>query len=280
MNALPSLILAADHRVQLVDAAKAAGVPVERCAEFKVWLVEAFLRARACSQQVAEHGGLILDDELGAEAIQKARAAGVPVAQPVERSGIIPLSLYPGYAERVLAQRPAFAKCLIFGRPDDASATLEPQQDALVELSHACRRADVPLVLELILPPRSHEDAADFERRRPELTAEWMRRLLVRGVRPSAWKLEGFERADAFAQVAAATGGDARIWVLGKGVPERTLARWLKAGRATGRCGGFAVGRTVFWEPFLAHLRGAPPDATVSAITNRYLDVVALWENA
>ncbi len=278
---LPSLVLAIDHRVQLVEAAAARGVPLARCVEFKSAVVEAFLRARGRSPAVAARGGMLLDRELGGAAIQAARAAGVPCGEPLEQSGITPLRPYPEVDQRLRLHRPAFAKCLVFGRTDASWEAFEAQNEQLVRLFHTCERQGIPLVLELIIPSRTGEPQDELERVRPELTARWMRLLAARGVHPAEWKLEGFDSPAAFEEVAAECRGDQRIVILGKGVPEQTLASWFSAARrASPRCVGFAVGRTLFWGPLLAFLAGASFDSVVSEVCDRYLRAVQLWEEA
>lgn len=276
---LPRYVLAADHRVQLVEESRRYVGGERLCREFKYLLVEAFLAARDRSAQVRDGGGLILDPELAMEAIRRARSEGIAVGMPAEVSGAWPLELYPDLEERVLWQRPAFVKCLVRGRPDGDA--FDAQNETVARLSDACRAAKAPLVLELIVPPREGEDERRFESRgRAELTAEWIRHLHRLGVHPAEWKLEGLEEPAAVAEVARALNGGERIVVLGKSAPPEQLSRWFAAARTSSRCHGFAVGRSIFWKPFLAHLGGARPEETVAAVRDAYLDVVRRWEAA
>src|SRR5207249_4555544 len=98
--------------------ATSRGASVDAVREFKSLLVDAYLEARLRSELVARNGGLILDAELGLDAIRKATAAGVRVGQPAELSGVVPLQLYDDIATKLEQMKPAFMKCLVSGRPD------------------------------------------------------------------------------------------------------------------------------------------------------------------
>ncbi|MBI3183880.1 MAG: DUF2090 domain-containing protein [Myxococcales bacterium] len=278
---LPAYLLAADHRVQLVEQARKLRKDETACREFKYLLVEAFLSAREKSLSVRQKGGLILDPELGPEAIRLARSEGVPFGLPAERSGSFPLELYSNFEELARYVRPAFIKCLLRARQDDPPGLFLAQSATVARLSAACQRARLPLVLELILHRRQAEPEATFDRAvRAPLTAWTMRLLCALGARPAVWKLEGMESAEAIAEVASACSPGVRMVVLGKSAQPETLSKWFRAARTASVCTGFAVGRSIFWEPFLGHLRGAPAEETTAAIRDRYLDVVRRWEAA
>jgi len=281
MSVFPELVFAVDHRIQLVKEAQARGKSAAECADFKSLVVDAFIAASRASPAVASRGGMLLDPELGETAIRKANMAGVRFGQPAELSGVLPLQVYSPDLLEQRAIRPGFVKCLVSGRPDMPVSDFENQNDTVERLARRCERARIPLMLELIVPVRAHEHPYHFEERiRPELTAEWIRRLHARGIRPQGWKLEGFESVEAVRTVTAEFLGEEELIILGKNAPFEALAHWFRTGRSSPRCTGFAVGRSLFWEPFLRFLQGEPSDAVLWDLQQRYSRAISLWESA
>ncbi len=268
---LPRYLLAVDHRAQLVEECSRLKVPQEQIAVFKTLVVDAWLEAAASSDLIRAEGGLILDDEWGSDAIARARRSAIPVAQPVEIPGSVPLRLYDDYATRVVRRRPAFIKCLVQGGPHQPPDLYEAQNRTLEQLYWVCERAGVPLTLELITPEGPG---------RADGTARWMTALAARGVRPAYWKLQAFEDPRDAAHVSAACQKPARIIILGKSAPLEVLGRHFEATRGLEAFCGFAVGRTIFSQAFTAHLKGAPARATVHAISDGYVRVMNLWASA
>jgi 5-dehydro-2-deoxygluconokinase len=239
--------------------------------DFKSLVVDAYSKAARESETIAKHGGLILDHELGGEAIAKARRQGIPVAQPVEIPGSKPLQLYEDHFFEVVQRRPAFIKCLVHGGPQESAALYEQQNRTLEQLFWTCEREGVPFTPELITPEGP---------RRAELTARWMQDLTARGIQPAYWKLQGFDEAAEAAEVARACGPKSRIIMLGKSAPREVLARHMASTRGLDAFVGFAVGRTIFSEAFSAHLQHAPAQLTIGTIADGYLDVMNLWSSA
>ncbi|MEN8599789.1 DUF2090 domain-containing protein, partial [Klebsiella pneumoniae] len=72
------------------------------------------------------------------------------------------------------------------------------------------------------------------------------------GVEPDVWKIEGLDRREDAAAVAAAAQHDGRGKVgcilLGRGSNEAGIIAWLKAAAPLPAFIGFAVGRTSFWD--------------------------------
>ena len=81
------------------------------------------------------------------------------------------------------------------------------------------------------------------------------------GVEPDVWKLAGVEDPEAARDLVAQarTGGrnGVGIVVLGRGENEERVDTWLTVGARTEGYIGFAVGRTVFWQPLVEYRDGA-----------------------
>jgi 5-dehydro-2-deoxygluconokinase len=76
------------------------------------------------------------------------------------------------------------------------------------------------------------------------------------GVEPALWKIEGIDRTEDCKKVAAAArrGGRNKVGciVLGRGEGENKVRQWLATAALVPGFVGFAVGRTVFWDPLVA----------------------------
>jgi myo-inositol catabolism protein IolC len=103
-------------------------------------------------------------------------------------------------------------------------------------------------------------------------------------VEPDIWKIEGLdEREDCarIAEAARADGRDAvRCVVLGRGGDESKVVHWLQAGAGVPGFVGFAVGRTIWWDPLESWLAGASPDEASETIARNYRRLVDAYASA
>ena len=100
------------------------------------------------------------------------------------------------------------------------------------------------------------------------------------GVDPDLWKVEGLDRREDCQRVVAAAraGGRDRVGciILGRGEDDRSGLAEIAA-QVPGFV-GFAVGRTVFWEPLVAWWdRKATREQAVAEIARRYGSYVHLF---
>jgi len=82
---------------------------------------------------------------------------------------------------------------------------------------------------------------------------------------------------------AARVGGRDRVGciILGRGEDERKVRQWLGIAAEVPGFIGFAVGRTVFWDPLVAwRSKKATREQTVATIAKRYREFVNLSEQA
>jgi myo-inositol catabolism protein IolC len=112
---------------------------------------------------------------------------------------------------------------------------------------------------------------------------EAIQELQSDGVDPDLWKVEGLARREDCERVVATARASGRnnvsCIVLGRGEDDRKVREWL--GIAAGVPGfvGFAIGRTVFWDPLVAwRSKRATRDQTVAEIGRRYRQFVDLFE--
>jgi myo-inositol catabolism protein IolC len=99
------------------------------------------------------------------------------------------------------------------------------------------------------------------------------------GIRPDMWKIEGLERRGDCEAVAARAG--APVVVLGRGADAAAVERWLRAAAGVPNYDGFAIGRSIWWEPCAAYReQRSTRDEAVHAIADRYTRYVDVWRNA
>jgi myo-inositol catabolism protein IolC len=108
-----------------------------------------------------------------------------------------------------------------------------------------------------------------------------MRALQDAGVEPDVWKVEGLATKEEYEElVATARRGnrkDVSCIVLGRGADDQTVEAWLKTAAQVDGMIGFAVGRTVFWDPIKDYEAGtidrAGAAAKIAANYRRWVDV-------
>jgi 5-dehydro-2-deoxygluconokinase len=275
----PVYMLAIDHRWQWVQWCDERRVDHARIREVKRLAADAFLLARRDSNDVLDFGVLLVDLVFGPEAFARARAGGGTAGNPAERAGVFPLEWTDTFDKALPG---AFAKVLVRHREDLPPDVVEAQLTMLEDLQQWCSAKGKPLVLEVLVTGAT-EDAA-FEREgRPRLLADYIRRAYARKIVPDYWKIEGVPDAEAMRIVDSAIleREGPRQLILGKGAGLGTVGRWFESARDAASAVGFAIGRTVYWEPACEYLLGrAAADDAVHRMAANYLAVIELWRRA
>jgi 5-dehydro-2-deoxygluconokinase len=272
-------MLAADHRWQWEEWCDARSIPRTRIPEAKRVALEGFLRARDRSPEVRQSGALLIDEQYASPVIADAVKAGVTVGTPAEQPGVFPLAW--STEPFSLALTGSFVKVLVRDRSDDDAAIREGQFEKLDVLQTWCRAAGKPLVVE-ILVARRDEPEDEFEAiGRPAMLAAFIAGAYRRGLTPAFWKIEGTLSAEGAGTIDRAIAGhpECRQIILGKAADLATIHRWFAAAAASKTAVGFAIGRSVFWEPSTAFLSGRRAAAEAAdAIAENYLQLVDAWQ--
>ena len=112
---------------------------------------------------------------------------------------------------------------------------------------------------------------------------ESMREIQAAEVEPSVWKLEGVENPDdakAIVKQAQSGGRKAGVITLGRGESKEMVQKWLAVGAKIPGIIGFAVGRTIFWQPLVEHKAGTiTKNQAIEKIAQNYVEFVKLWQN-
>lgn len=154
--------------------------------------------------------GVLVDEEFGAGVARQAKAEGVPLATPVERSGQDEFVLEYGddFARHIDTFDPTFVKVLVRYNPEGDQALNRRQEERLARLSTWLDAPDRPFLFELLVPATTaqaemfEDHKGDYDHQlRPELTVATLATLQTAGVEPDIWKVEGFDSPEDAAAV-------------------------------------------------------------------------------
>jgi myo-inositol catabolism protein IolC len=264
----------------------------EEIARAKRVIYDGFLAALA-GGVAKEKAGILVDEQFGAEILRDAASRNIITACPAEKSGQAEFEFEYGedFGDHVEAFDPTFCKVLVRYNPQGDRALNQRQAARLKRLSDfLATRNRSRFMFELLVPPgktqlekfKGDKTAYDLQLR-PHLMVEAIHDLREKGVDPDLWKVEGLDqREDCERVVAAARAGDRHnvgCIVLGRGEDQRKVREWLRIAADVPGFVGFAIGRTVFWEPLVAwRSKQATRDQTVAEIARRYRQFVDLFE--
>ena len=289
------LILAFDHRSSLIE--KMFGIkgrqPTkqenEQISEFKKIIFEGFKTAlkEGIPKEIA---GLLVDEEFGASILKEAKKSGLTFAMPMEKSGQEEFDFDYGedYPLHIEEFDPTLVKVLVRYNPEGDIMMNKRQLMRLRSLSSYLQSIRKPFLFELLVPATKEQlskldeakEAYDRELR-PKLMVEAIKQIQNAGVEPTIWKLEGVEKAvDAKAVVSAAQRDErtAAVITLGRGESKEKVQEWLKVGARIPGIIGFAVGRTIFWQPLAEYEAGKlSKPATIEGIARNYTEFAKLW---
>jgi myo-inositol catabolism protein IolC len=240
-----------------------------------------------------EKAAILVDEQFGAAILRDAAANNIATACPAEKSGQHEFAFEYGedFARHIEAFDPTFCKVLVRYNPEGDGALNKRQAARLKRLSDfLSSRGRSRFMFELIVPAEKVQlDRLDGDERaydlelRPRLMVEAIRELQDRGVEPDIWKLEGLDRREDCERVVTTARAGMRhavgCIVLGRGEDDRKVREWLSVAAAVPGYIGFAIGRTVFWDPLVAwRSKQATRDQTVAEIARRYREFVDLFE--
>jgi myo-inositol catabolism protein IolC len=298
MVSSPLWVLAFDHRSSLLhgffgvtDAPTAADDV--RVRDAKQLILDGALRAVQLGIPVGSPAVLV-DEQYGSEVIRRAREAGVPAAVAVEATGRDVLEFEhgdDGFGPAIERVDPAFAKVLVRYNPGGENEANALQRQRLAMLQRWAADHGRRWMLELLVPPTEaqlaecdgSQDVYDG-RLRPQLTVAAVGELRDAGLSPQLWKLEGMNGADEYSAVAGACGADGErtaCLVLGRGADEAAVVRWLTLAAPVHGFAGFAVGRTLWWQPLRDAVDGMiTRDEAADRIAANYLRLIDVYLSA
>jgi 5-dehydro-2-deoxygluconokinase len=236
-----------------------------------------------------EHAGILVDEEFGSKVLREAKDLGLIFAMPVEKSGQDEFDFEYGgkYEKHIEDYGPTFVKVLVRYNPEGEEEMNVRQLKRLRTLSEYLLSRKRPLLFELLVPAtKAQLDSLGDRRRydveiRPRLMVGAMGEIQDAGVEPTVWKLEGVERredAERLVEQARRGGRRASVVTLGRGESKEMVQRWVQVGAQTEGVNGFAVGRTIFWDPLSDYRKGKiDRNQAIRGVSANYLELVNFW---
>ena len=283
---MSTFILAFDHRNSLLTtffgvSGQPSDSEVSAASEVKRVIAEGLVASIKRERIGVDEAGALVDATYGADAIDRLQGESVRVAVPVEASGRREFAFeHSDWRERLDAMHPTWAKVLVRYNPDGDASMNERQRHRLLDLQKVARAIGVGFLFELLVPPEPSQRTPDYDTEvRPEAMVRAIDELREAEVAPDLWKIEGLDRREDCARVAARAG--APCVVLGRGADAAAVERWLRAGAGVPGFDGFAIGRSIWWDPVRAYMDGVSDRAaTVTAIADRYGHFVDVYRDA
>jgi myo-inositol catabolism protein IolC len=262
-------------------------------ADAKHLIFEGMLRAVGAGADAAT-AGVLVDEQFGSNVPEQARERGLKLAMPAERSGQNLFDFqygddFPAHIERF---DPDFTKVLVRYNPEGDGEANREQLGKLKRLSEWLKAHERKFLFELLVPAESEQLQAvggDPERYDSELRPGLMLRAIAdiqnAGVEVDVWKIEGVDRrsdCEALVGQARSGGRDGVVCVvLGRGADEAKVDHWLAQAAPVDGFVGFAIGRSIWWDPLKAYVDGKIERlAGARMIAENYLRFVTVYEAA
>lgn len=284
------LILADDHRDSLEkELYKLTAPPTDaqaaRIRADKMLVYEALVEATGRLPDHAQ-AGILVDEQYGADvaALAEKSDGRINLSMPIEASGKEWFEFAYGDDWRTHAGyfRTDHAKVLIRDNPALSVPDRLQQAERLKVVSAWAAETQHHLIVELLVPATDAdlESVGGDKKRyddevRPGLTLAVIEYLQEHGADPAIWKVEGMNStkdAAAVAEIAKRNGRTADCIVLGRHASKEDLDHWLEVAAPLPGYVGFAIGRSIWWDPLADHLAGtASADVVQQRIADNYL---------
>ncbi len=289
----PLYILAFDHRGSFQKKFFGVqGQPNEqetlRIADAKQVIFEGALKALG-EGVPREEAGILVDEQFGADIVRKAKADGLTFAMPTEKSGQEEFDFEYGdaFGAHIEEFDPSFSKVLVRYNPEGDAGMNARQTERLKRLSGWLHERGRRFLFELLVPgtPEQIERAGGEQAYdtavRPGLMRQAIAELQSAGVEPDIWKIEGIDKREDCESIAeqTRTGGRDGVAcvVLGRAAPDDQVDHWLRMGAGVPGYIGFAIGRSIWWDPLKGYVDQTVgrDDATARIAANyrRFIDV-------
>jgi 5-dehydro-2-deoxygluconokinase len=239
-----------------------------------------------------DRAGILVDEQFGAAILHDAQKQGFITSCPAEKSGLAEFDFEYGadFGRHIEDFNPTFCKVLVRYNPEGDKAMNRRQAARLKQLSDFLHQSRRLYMFELLVPAESAQlhrlgndkKAYDLELR-PALMVQAIHELQDAGVEADVWKIEGLDRKEDCQKVvvAARRGGRDKVGciVLGRGEDDNKVRQWLRTAAGVPGFIGFAVGRTVFWDPLVQYRANKiPRDVAVAQIAASYRQWGDLFE--
>ena len=238
--------------------------------------------------------GVLVDEQFGGDIPAEAKAAGLVLSMPVEKSGQEEFDFQYGdqFGEHIAEFDPDFSKVLVRYNPEGDAGMNARQTARLKRLADWLHDNDRKFLFELLVPATDAQlesvggdgDRFDTELR-PDLMIRTIAAFQEADVEVDIWKIEGVDdrgECERIVAQARAGGRDGVVCVvLGRGASTDKVDEWLRAGATVDGYVGFAIGRSIWWDALKAFLDDSlERERAAEQIAENYLRFVKVYEEA
>ena len=263
-------------------------------ASYKDIIYQGFKQAVAAGVP-KDKAGILVDEQFGSEILRDAKSHGYMTACPAEKSGQDEFDFEYGveFGAHINKFQPTFVKVLVRYNPESDASLNRRQNERLKKLADYCHEHGNKFMFELLVPATKAQlakfggDTARYDKElRPGLMVESMLEIQKAGAEADIWKLEGIEtEADSRKVAETARNTPARkhvgVIVLGRGENAEKVKHWLTTAAKVPGLIGFAVGRTIFWEPLKGVKDGKwDREHAEKMVAENYKGFCDLWQRA
>lgn len=261
----------------------------KQVAELKMIVYRGFLKSWEFGLP-KEQSAIIVDELFGSEVLQAAARDDVAVCLGIEKHNTAEFDFFYGddWAHNIKRFQPAIVKALLKYNPADSLELKQRQAARLKQLSDWCDQEAYSFMLEPLIPPSSEQlkavggDKEKYDQEiRPGLAKIMLTELYEFKIKPDIWKLEGCLRVNdclsLFDKVRELGGSQANIIMLGRNQPLALVENQLKAA-ALGGWFGFAVGRTVWYEPLRQYVKDGHLTKAIDDIANNFYHLYQVFK--
>jgi myo-inositol catabolism protein IolC len=241
-----------------------------------------------------EKAGILVDEQFGAAILRDAKADGFTTCAPAEKSGQDEFDFQYGedFARHIEAFGPTFCKVLVRYNVEGDQTLNKEQAARLKRLSdYLAGKGQSRFMFELLVPAepaqleklKGDKKAYEMEMR-PDLMVRAIHELQDSGVDPDLWKIDGLDRREDCEKMVAAARRVGRdkvgCIILGGGEDDEKVHEWLATAASVPGFIGFAVGRTVFWQPLVDwRAKKITREQAVDQMAKRYREFVDIFES-
>ena len=292
-------ILAFDHRGTLtkgllgVEGRTPSVEEANKVSEMKSIIFDGFKSSIDKGESV-ENCAILVDEQFGRDVQEEARSLGIRFAAPVEKSGqkIFDFEYGDEFGDKINEVGADFIKILVRWNPNDDEESRKIQGERIKTLSNWIVENEKNFLLEFLVPATEEQLAmVDGEQSRydseirPGLAVKVVEEMREKGADPDIWKIEGLEKTEDCKKVASAIrdGGREEVIavVLGRGADDQKVNEWLKAGASVEGYEGFAIGRSIFWDPLNAWFtEEITREQAVDQISEKYRSFISVYKEA
>jgi len=191
-----------------------------------------------------DQAAILVDEEYGDKIIKDATVQNYNVILTTEKSGQEEFSFEYGndFAQHIEKYKPAIVKALIRYNPNAAKTRLKM-------LSDFCHEKGYKFLVEVLTKNKTGIEAVNA-----------IKEFQSAGVEPDIWKIEGMETEKEYRDIVSQAQNEDRqgvkVVILGRGETQQTVEKWIKTGAKVKGIIGFAIGRTIFWNPLTEYING------------------------